>query len=177
MFGITAPSPRLHSHTYQSSEKGACPRTPAAGRGGQGRPQQPGSRPFAHPLPFRPSQFPAFLFNSHPSPSAKSRPYLAAELLPRPGDPIHATPSCLPPNTPTHPRLPQGVGPEAPTRRHWVAPGSPCPPGVPPRLALCLRPRRRPNSEPSGACGAPRLVPCRVAAELAPPIPPLPGEF
>lgn len=174
---VTAPSPRLRGHTYQSSEKGACPRTPAAGGGGQGRPQQPGPRPFAHPQSFPPSWSPSLFFNFHPSLYAKSIPYLAAQQLPQPGDPTHATPSFPQSSTPTPLRLLQGAGPEAPTHRRWVAPESPGPLGISPRLALCLRPGRHPSSEPSGVCGAPRLAPSPVAAERAPPTPPLLGEF
>ena len=49
------------------------------------RPPQPGCGPSAHRLPFWPCRSSALLINSHPSPSAKSRRYLAAERLPQQG--------------------------------------------------------------------------------------------
>lgn len=166
-----SPPSELHGHTYQSSRKGLA-------RGPQ---QREGVReataarvpPFAHPLPFRPSPIPSSALQFHRPPSIKSRPYLAPEQLPRPGDPIHATQ--LPPTA--HPHI-SAAARGRPRGTHVAAggSGSSCPPGYP-QVGPVPRPRRRPNSEPSGvACRAPRLVPCRVAAEPAPPHHLSPGD-
>lgn len=133
--------------------KGACPRTPAAGRGGSGRPQQPGSRPFAHPCPSVPpdSQLCSSI-PTRPLPQSPD-PIWLPERLPRPGDPIHATPSCLPPSTHTSAAAAGGR-----PRRHphvatgWLR-GELLSSGVP-QVGPVPPPERRPNSEPSGACGA-----------------------
>lgn len=112
---VTTLSPGLFGHTYQSSEKGAWPRNPAARGGGQGRPQQPGPRPFAHYQTFSPSRSPFSFFSSRQSLYVKSKPYLVAPDLSQPGDPTHATPSWPLSNTPTPLQLLEVAGPEVPT--------------------------------------------------------------
>lgn len=174
LFGITAPPPGSTATLTSPVRRGLARGPQQQGEGVRGGHSSQGPAPLLTPLPFRPSRFPALLFNSHLS-------------LPQSPDPIWLQSGCptgrpysrhtqLLPTQHTHTSAAAaGVGPEAPTRRHWVAwellssggtPGWPQPPAR----------RRRPNSEPSGPA-APRLVPCRVAAEPAPPTPPLPGSL